>query len=128
VNRRLALLAAVVGSTVWALPLAAQDQPADATAQPDSRVVIYRVRLIGRLDPSLDVTVNLLIEGGRLGVVTREPLVTRPEDLALDAVSGWRPPGGPGTGRMLTGIRPANSSYPQPRPTGPGHANGYADA
>jgi phosphate-selective porin OprO/OprP len=83
------MLTAVLGGMAWALPVAAQDQPADTTAQPVSRVLIYHVRLIGRLDPSLDVTVNLLIEGGRLRVVTREPLVTRPEDLALDATGGF---------------------------------------
>ncbi|KPJ86401.1 MAG: hypothetical protein AMS18_15650 [Gemmatimonas sp. SG8_17] len=88
-NRTLISLALLVGGTAWALPLAAQDQPADTTVQPDPRVLIYGVRLIGRVDPSLDLTVNLLIEGGRLTVVTGQPLIKRAEDLALDADGGF---------------------------------------
>jgi phosphate-selective porin OprO/OprP len=88
-NRTLALLVVLMAGTARALPLAAQDQPADTTVQPEPRVLLFGVRLIGRVDPSLDVTVNLLIERGRLTVVTEQPLITRPEDLALDAEGGF---------------------------------------
>jgi phosphate-selective porin OprO/OprP len=83
------LLALLTGGTAWTLPAVAQEEPADTVVQPDPRVLIYRAQLIGRVDPSLDLTVNLLIEGGKLTVVSEQPLITQPEDLALDAEGGF---------------------------------------
>jgi len=88
-NRTLALLVVLMAGTAWTLPAVAQEQPADTVVQPDPRVLIYGAQLIGRVDPSLDVTVNLLIEEGKLTVVSEQPLITRPEDLALDAEGGF---------------------------------------
>jgi phosphate-selective porin OprO/OprP len=57
-----------------------------ATAE---RVIVQNVRLAGRKAPKQDASVNLLIVGGRLSVVTKDDLVVHADDAAVDASGGF---------------------------------------
>ena len=91
-------LCGIVTGTALAVILGLPARPGDLHAQepesasatiPASRVLIFRARLIGRLDPTADQEVNLLVEGGRLVVITQSPLVVRSGDVAVDAEGGF---------------------------------------
>ena len=71
------------------LPLHAQEPDASAAVAATPRVLIFRANLIGRLDPAADQEVNLLIEEGRLVIITQSPLLARPGDVAVDAGGGF---------------------------------------
>ncbi len=91
-SRRLrGCIAATLAAVVIGMPyssLAAQE-PAPTSGAQATRVVIIDVRLIGQNDPSLDRRVNLLVEGGRLVVVTEQPPGVRAGDITVDASGGF---------------------------------------
>ena len=75
---------------------------ATAAASADAeRLVVLNARLIGRNTPSEDVSVNLLIVGGELVLVTKDRLEIKPDDLAVDASAGFL------LGKLVTGARPS---------------------
>ena len=71
------------------LLLAAYAAAPVAHAADPERIVVTNARLIGRDAPAKDVRVNVLIVGGKLVVVTRDELVIRPGDIAVDASAGF---------------------------------------
>jgi phosphate-selective porin OprO/OprP len=71
------------------LPLQAQEPDSSSAVLATPRVLIFRAKLIGRLDPTADQEVNLLVEEGRLVIITQSPLVVRPGDVAVDAEGGF---------------------------------------
>ena len=81
-------LAMLALSVVPSLSLHAQE-PESSAVVAAPRVLIFRAKLIGRLDPTADQEVNLLIEQGRLVVITQNPLFARPGDVAVDAEGGF---------------------------------------
>ena len=71
----------------------------DATAK--ERIVLLNSRLVGRGDAAQDVAVNLIIVDGKLVVVTKDELVIKPDDTAVDANGGYL------FGQLALGTRPS---------------------
>ena len=65
------------------------------------RIVIVNVQLIGRSASSQDVSVNLLIIDGKLTIVTKDELVIKPGDVAVDSKAGFL------LGQLVLGVRPS---------------------
>ena len=70
-------------------------------AASSERIVVLHARLIGRAAPAKDISVNLLIVGGKLAIVTRDELVIQPGDVAVDASDGFL------LGQLVLGARPS---------------------
>jgi phosphate-selective porin OprO/OprP len=81
--------AVILGLPALTGDLHAQEPDSTAAAAVKRRVLVFRAKLIGRLDPTADQEVNLLVEDGRLVLITKDPLVVRPGDVALDAEGGF---------------------------------------
>ncbi len=64
------------------------------------RIVVTNARLIGRDAGRQDVSVNLLIIDGKLSTVTKDDLVVRPGDVAVDSSGGFL------LGKLVLGGRP----------------------
>jgi phosphate-selective porin OprO/OprP len=77
---RISLLALLL-ATCMSAPIA------DA-ADPD-RIVVTNARLVGREAAAQDVAVNVLIVDGKLSVVTKDELVIKPGDVAVDSNGGF---------------------------------------
>ena len=60
-----------------------------ARAADVERIVITNARLVGRDAAALDVSINILIEDGRLVVVTKDELVIEPDDISVDSNGGF---------------------------------------
>jgi len=65
------------------------------------RIIVMNAHLIGRDAPTQDVAVNVLIVDGILAVVSKDDLVIRPGDTAVDASAGFL------FGRLALGSRPS---------------------
>jgi phosphate-selective porin OprO/OprP len=89
--RRLALIILLLGCVI---------APA-AYADSDERIIVLNSRLVGRDAAAQDVAVNLLIVDGKLSVVTKDELVVKPGDVALDANGGFS------FGQLALGSRPS---------------------
>ena len=85
---RITVTLAALGISALATPLVAQE-PVQSPGDQMTRVVIFDVRLIGQADPEFDRRVNLLVENGRLVVVTEQRPEIRPGDLTVDANGGF---------------------------------------
>ena len=72
-----------------------------AHAADAERVLVMNAHLISRAAPKADVRVNLLVVDGRLAVVTKDVLVVRPGDVAVDASGGFL------FGELILGQRPS---------------------
>ena len=72
-----------------------------AYADSDERIIVLNSRLVGRDAAAQDVAVNLLIVDGKLSVVTKDELVVKPGDVALDANGGFS------FGQLALGSRPS---------------------
>jgi len=71
------------------LLLAASVAAPVAHAADAERIVVTNAHLIGRAAAAQDVRVNLLVVGGQLAVVTKDDLVVKPGDVAVDASAGF---------------------------------------
>ena len=71
------------------------------TAAASERIIVTNARLVGRDAPAQDVAVNVLIVDGQLTVVTKDELVIKPGDIAVDAGGGFL------LGRLALGDRPS---------------------
>ena len=89
--RRLALIILLLGCVI---------APA-AYADSDERIIVLNSRLVGRDAAAQDVAVNLLIVDGKLSVVTKDELIVKPGDVALDANGGFS------FGQLALGSRPS---------------------
>ena len=72
-----------------------------AYADSDERIIVLNSRLVGRDAAAQDVAVNLLIVDGKLSVVTKDELIVKPGDVALDANGGFS------LGQLALGSRPS---------------------
>jgi phosphate-selective porin OprO/OprP len=72
-----------------------------AYADSDERIIVLNSRLVGRDAAAQDVAVNLLIVDGKLSVVTKDELIVKPGDVALDANGGFS------FGQLALGSRPS---------------------
>ena len=89
--RRLSLIILLLGCVI---------APA-AYADSDERIIVLNSRLVGRDAAAQDVAVNLLIVDGKLSVVTKDELIVKPGDVALDANGGFS------LGQLALGSRPS---------------------
>jgi phosphate-selective porin OprO/OprP len=72
-----------------------------AVAADAERIVVTNARLVGRDAAAQDVAVNGLIVGGNLSVVTKDAVVIKPGDVAMDANGGFL------FGQLALGSRPS---------------------
>jgi len=72
-----------------------------ADAADSERIIVTNARLVGRDAAAQDTAVNVLIVGGRLAVVTKDQLVIRPGDTAVDSNGGFL------FGQLALGSRPS---------------------
>jgi phosphate-selective porin OprO/OprP len=84
---------------IAALALAGQAPVAHA-ADPE-RIVVTNARLVGRDAAAQDVAINILIEDGKVVVVTKDELVIEPDDTAVDSSGGFL------FGQLAVGARPS---------------------
>ena len=87
---RFAAVVAALTTVPLVTPMQPQAQEPEPAAESQvSRVVIFGAQLIGLGDPALDRRVNLLVENGRLVVVSEQPPQLRAGDLTVDADGGF---------------------------------------
>ena len=72
-----------------------------AHAAGPERIVITNAKLVGRDAAAQDVTINILIEDGKVFVVTKDKLVIKPGDTAVDSNGGFL------FGDLAIGARPS---------------------
>lgn len=72
-----------------------------ADAADSERIIVTDARLVGREAAVQDVAVNVLIVDGTLTVVTKDPLVIQPGDIAVDSNGGFL------FGQLALGSRPS---------------------
>ncbi len=72
-----------------------------ANAADPERIIITDARLVGREAAAQDVAVNVLIVDGKLSVVTKDDLVMKPGDVAVDSNGGYL------FGQLALGSRPS---------------------
>ena len=85
--------------SVVVLALAGQAPVAHA-ADPE-RIIITNAKLVGRDAAAQDVTINILIQDGKVFVVTKDKLVIKPGDTAVDSNGGFL------FGDLAIGARPS---------------------
>jgi len=86
---------------LFALLLTACSAPPIVKGSDTERIIVTNSRLVGREAAAQDVAVNVLIVDGKLSVVTKDELVVKPGDVALDANGGFL------FGRLALGARPS---------------------
>ncbi len=72
-----------------------------AYAADAERIIVTNARLVGRDAAAQDVAINVLIVDGKLSVVTKDELVIKPGDIAVDSNSGFL------FGQLALGSRPS---------------------
>jgi len=72
-----------------------------ANAAEPERIIVTNARLVGRDAPTQDVAINLLIVDGKLSVVTKDELIIKPGDVAVDSNGGFL------FGRLALGASPS---------------------
>jgi phosphate-selective porin OprO/OprP len=79
-----------VGRKLLMATLLAACMAAPITYASDSeRIIVTNAWLVGREAAAQDVAVNVLIVDGKLAVVTKDELVVKPGDVAIDAKGGF---------------------------------------
>ena len=87
--------------TAFFVALTLGGQALVAQVEEPGRIVVTNARLIGRDEAAQDVAINILIEDGKLVVVTKDTLAIEPGDTAVDSNGGFL------FGQLALGTRPS---------------------